>query len=289
MRRTYQDFCYSVTKQLFDIIDQQGSLLSWQKKWDEAGCNQLPVGSNGLYKGANLFSLLSFQWKIGFKSNKWLTFNQINKQGGIVKKGAKSEVVYFWKLHEVTEAKNNKTKTKPIFKTYSVFNLEQTTLSISAKDSTPHVFQINILDTVIDKLGVSVSHFGNKAYFSATRHDEIIILPDPSRFTSIENYCITLLHELVHWTGTKNRVPRHCFNNYHKDIKARAEEELVAEIGSVLLATHYGIKGELEHHASYVQQWKKLLSEREVMRSINTAAKTFEWIISQNDAKEETE
>jgi antirestriction protein ArdC len=93
--KNYQDFCNSITTQLFNIIDQQGSLLTWQKSWDNKGCNQLPISVNGFYKGANLFMLLGAQWEKGFNSNQWLTFNQINFQGGKVKKGAKGQIVYF--------------------------------------------------------------------------------------------------------------------------------------------------------------------------------------------------
>ena len=275
----YQDFCKSITTQLFDLIDQQGSLLTWQKRWDSKGCNQLPVGSNVLYRGANLFMLLGTQWKTGFNSNKWLTFNQINLQGAKVKKGAKSKTVYFWGIKEIEELKNSEKKIKKVrlFKTYNVFNLEQTTLT--PININPE-FQINSIDALIAKLGTVISHFGNQAYFDST--NDIIILPSPDRFTSKENYYATLLHELVHWTA-KNRVPRDCFNKYHIDIKERAEEELIAEIGSVLLSIHYGIKGELEYHASYMAYWKKLLNEKQVMSSIHKATKAFEWIINQNN------
>lgn len=280
--KTYQDFCSVVTQQLFDIINQQGSLLTWQKRWKSNGCNKLPIGSNGLYHGANLFLLLCAQCKTGFNSNQWLTFNQINKQDGRVKKGSKSHTVYFWKIKEVEEEQDGKKVTKqvPIFKTYLVFNLEQTTLAPTSYP-TPE-FQVSIIDALINRLGVTVSHFGNSAYYDSL--NDVIVLPSPDRFTSKENYYATLLHELTHFTAGKNRVPRKCFNEYHNDVKARAEEELIAEIGSVLLAAHYGLKGELENHASYIQSWKTHLDEKQVMNATNKAAKAFEWLINQDSA-----
>jgi len=72
-------------------------------------------------------------------------------------------------------------------------------------------------------------------------------LPAKERFNSEGNYLATLFHELIHWTAKEERLPRECFKNYRMDSKARAEEELIAEIGSVFLAIHYGIKGELEN------------------------------------------
>jgi len=302
--KTYQDFCEVITKQIFDIIDQKGSLLKWQKDWDSRGCEKLPFGSKGLYHGANLFSLLFAQWKKGFKSNLWLTFNQINKQGGCVQKGAKSEEVFFWKIEagnasseaEEKEGKQNKQndegnnkeneknrkgrEQKPIFKTYRVFNLEQTTFELNTFVS--EQFQCQTVDLLVNKLGVSISHFGNRACYNGD--NDTIILPNPNCFISKENYYTTLLHEVMHCVAVEKRLPRECFKKYHEDRKARAEEELIAEIGSVLLAAYYGLKGELENHASYVQSWKQDLSEKQVIGAVNKAAKAFEWIVNQADA-----
>ena len=283
----YQSFCEKITAQIFSLIDQHGSLLSWQQDWKNNFSNSLPVGSAGLYHGANLFMLLCVQYKGGFCHNKWLTFNQVKKQGGSVKKGAKSEAVFFWQFEDKQEQQddnetNNTSKEikhAPLIKWYRVFNLEQTTLDPAEHAITHHETGDGIerIKTLISRLGISISHFGSNAYYSAD-HDTII-LPNPSTFNSVENYCITLLHELVHATAGKGRIERECFNKYKKDKQARAQEELIAEIGSVFLAAHYGLKGSLENHASYVQSWKKDLNEKQVMSAANKAAKIFEWLI----------
>ncbi len=283
--KTYQDFCHSVTKKLFEIIDQNGSLLSWQKNWDTQSSLQLPIGSNGLYRGANLFVLLNAQLDIGFNSNQWLTFNQVKKLGGCVKKGAKSQGVYFWKIREVQQENRGEKEVKkvPIFKSYNVFNLEQTSLDKTVLPSPD--FNIKSIDELVGTLGATVTHFGNRAYYNHL--SDIIYLPNPDRFNSRENYYATLLHELVHWTaGREKRLPRECFKEYQNNIKARAEEELVAEIGSALLTIHFGVRGELEGHASYVQSWKKLLGEKQIMSATHKAARAFEWIIGQHTIDE---
>lgn len=193
---TYQNFCETITKQLFDIIDSKGSLLSWQKNWDNFGCGQLPVGANGLYHGANLLSLLAAQHKEGFKSHQWFTFNQIKQKGGSVKKGAKSQTVFFWKLKETEEAVADQTveKITPIFKTYHVFNLEQSTLDLPAVEN--RVFEKNAIDELVSQLGVSVSHFGSRAYYRNS--DDVIVLPQPAYFSSSDAYFATLCHEIIH-------------------------------------------------------------------------------------------
>jgi len=62
--------------------------------------------------------------------------------------------------------------------------------------------------------------------------------------------------------------------------KEYAEEELVAEIGSVFLAAHLGVTGDLYNHASYVNSWKQKLTSADIMRAVNNAAKAFEYLIS---------
>jgi len=279
--KKYRDFCTTINQELFDIINERGSLLTWCKTWDSQGSQALPVGATGPYHGANVFHLLFTQFKEGLQSNQWLTFNQIKQKGGQVKKGAKSQKVFFWKLNAVTEDSDETKKgenkrvdrQKPIFKLYSVFNLEQTTLETSE-----HFLQERSIEALIQTLNINIEHYGNKAFYEAGQ--DVIVLPKPNLFNSKENYYATLLHELVHWTGGQERLPRACFTDYRRCKVARAKEELIAEIGSVFLALHFGLKAELENHASYVQSWKELLSEQDILQATHQAAKAFEWLLA---------
>lgn len=104
-------------------------------------------------------------------------------------------------------------------------------------------------------------------------------MPKKECFNSEQAYLVTLLHELVHATGHSSRLKRLSVIDY-KTTKGRAEEELTAEIGSMLLAAHFGIDGDLYNHASYVNSWKTLLSPKEIMRAVNNASKAFEYLIA---------
>jgi len=174
-------------------------MLSWYKTWESKGSAALPLGANGAYHGANIFHLLFAQFKEGFQSNQWLTFNQIKQQRGQVKKGAKNQKVFFWKLNLKTENKESNSeqnqetleKPTPIFKLYSVFNAEQTTLekTETATLSAP----CTAIDELIKRLKVEIVHYGNKAFYEP--NEDAIILPKPELFHSQENYYATLLHE----------------------------------------------------------------------------------------------
>lgn len=204
--------------------------------------------------------------------------------GAKVKKGATSRVVYFWKImskkgsdENKSEQVENESGSYALFKSYRVFNVEQTTLDPVIYPAPE--FKVEAIEQLLEDKQVQVSHFGNVACYRPG--SDTIILPKPSTFKSQYNYYATLLHELIHWTGGKQeRTPRACFDRYTDDVKAQAQEELVAEIGSVLLAAHFGLRGELENHASYVQSWKEHLTPAQIMRATHQAAKAFEWLIN---------
>lgn len=273
--KTYQEFCDNIASKLFGLIEENGSLLKWKRNWSVNGSQALPFSKSGLYHGGNLLALLLAQVEKGFTKNKWITFNQAQQLGGSVLKGAKSEIVYFWtpiKVAEIVEGKKTE-KIVPLFKTYRVFNIEQTSLADST--STEELQDKSIVDTIAQHK-VAISTFGNQPRYQPK--EDVIVMPDIKNFHTKTDYDTTLLHELVHWTGHTSRLDR--LTNKVSEDKARAEEELVAEIGSVFLATHFGIDGDLLNHASYIAGWKELLEPKDIMRAVTNAVKAFEYLIS---------
>ena len=274
--KNYNDFCDQNAERLFKIINEHGSLLKWKKEWKNDCSTMIPESANGFYKGGNIFNLFYSQIEKGFKSNKWLTFNQVNKLNGSVKKGAKSEIVYYWSFYK-KKTKNKATvqeeiKEIPFFKTYRVFNLEQTSLFNDDKISAVHPKVCNLLSDC----GVAINHFGTKAFYSP--NSDIITLPQQTSFDSFESYHATLLHELTHATGHESRLNRDSLKNY-SDIVARSEEELVAEIGAFFLCSFFNINSDIENHASYVNSWKQHLKPVDIMKATNNAAKAFHFLL----------
>jgi antirestriction protein ArdC len=125
-----------------------------------------------------------------------------------------------------------------------------------------------------------VVHHGFKRAMYVPAPDEIR-LPCPRRFVNGENYCATLLHELVHWTGHPSRLHR-AFGTRFGDA-AYAFEELVAELGAAFLMGHCGlVEATIEGHAGYLEAWLAVL--REDRTAIFTAARhagdAFDWIVA---------
>ena len=86
-----------------------------------------------------------------------------------------------------------------------------------------------------------------------------IQLPDRASFHSPKAFCATWAHEQIHSTGRESRLKRDLGGAFGKARYAR--EELVAELGAVLLGDRLEIGSEIESHAAYLGPWVEQLKE----------------------------
>lgn len=94
-------------------------------------------------------------------------------------------------------------------------------------------------------------------------------MPPASLFDGYDHYYATLAHELSHWTGPGSRRGRNLKNRFGSE--TYAAEELVAELSAAILGAELGLPvAHLDHHASYIAPWLKLLKSDE--RAMLTAA-----------------
>lgn len=106
----------------------------------------------------------------------------------------------------------------------------------------------------------SSGYLGSAAYSPAT--DRILIAPRET-FRSDEAFTRVLLHEMTHSTGHPSALARELDTRFGSP--SYAEEELVAELGSLFLSADLGIQnteleGEFyENHVSYLQSWMNAL------------------------------
>jgi antirestriction protein ArdC len=67
-----------------------------------------------------------------------------------------------------------------------------------------------------------------------------------------------LAHELAHWTGHSSRLARSLAGRF--GCEAYAVEELIAELAAAMLGAELGLPvAHLDHHASYLASWLKVL------------------------------
>jgi antirestriction protein ArdC len=112
-------------------------------------------------------------------------------------------------------------------------------------------------EAVLSAWPVPVSHGGERAcYFPAI---DRIQLPDRSAFHSAAALYATWAHEAIHSTGHASRLRRDLSGSMGS--RAYAREELVAELGAVLLGDRLEIGSDACHHAAYLAHWIELLRE----------------------------
>ena len=248
--------------------------------------------SNNLYTGINMVILGFEAMEKGYKSNTWATYKQIQEAGGQVLKGNKSTSVCYYGQH-INRIKDDVTGEELInpyrfLKFYNVFNIDQTTLEakpvVKSKPRTL-VERIEDVEKFISYTKAKIVHSeaGRCYYRPAT--DTINMSPldswkavkDSSRE---ELYYSTLLHELVHWTGTEKRCNRDKASNVFGN-EGYAFEELVAEFGSAMLCNTLEISKEPStQHAKYINNWIARIKEepKAIFKAIAMSQKAVNFI-----------
>lgn len=254
------------------------------------------------YNGMNAFMLLLHCEKEGYEIPRFCTFDcvqRLNKPGKdgeelprvSVLRGEKSFPVMlttFTCIHKETKEKikyddykklsdNEKEQYNvyPKLQVFRVFNVAQTNLrearpelweKLEQENARPKVedgehFSFAPVDTMIkDNLWIcpiKPTH-QDSAYYSISKNE--IVVPEKEQFKSGEAFYGTLFHEMTHSTGAKDvldRIKPTAFGS-----SEYAKEELVAELGSALVAQRYGMTKHIkEDSCAYLKGWLSELKE----------------------------
>lgn len=270
------------------IIEQmEKGIIPWQKPWHG--------GLEGAisYTTGKPYSLLN-QFLLG-KEGEYLTFNQVKSLGGKVKKGAKAQMVVFFKQFPIKEEEINedggkeiKTRFIPLLKHYMVFHIDdcEGIKSKIGEKPTKVISPIESAEGAVNtyfsretcKLYVKES---DRAYYSPVL-DEVVV-PKMNQYNSAEEYYSTLMHEMVHSTGAKKRLDRKLEEGIFGN-DPYAKEELVAEIGSAFLANKCGLDSEkaFKNSVAYIQSWCKRFKQDKklIVSAAGRAQKAVEYIIN---------
>lgn len=99
---------------------------------------------------------------------------------------------------------------------------------------------------------------------------------------SSHKYYATTFHEIIHWTGHESRLNRLKGDSFGDD--GYQFEELVAEIGSILINFELGILDEFINSLRYLKSWSeagdKTQEERikELQEAFNLSKKAVKYI-----------
>lgn len=210
---------------------------------------------------------------------RWLTFKQAENKGWTIKKGSKGTIINFVKTHDLKNILDERKKpildgggcplktiiplARPVVTFAWVFNAEHVTgipelkLELDEKQALQKWSSVERAEIIAVNSGAKIKHGGNQAYYRPGR--DYIQLPEKEQFDTSAKYYSTLLHELGHWTGHKDRLDRTLINKFGTAEYAR--EELRAEISSLLMGSELNIGHDFSQHAAYVESWIKVLKE----------------------------
>lgn len=278
------------------VIEQMNKgIIPWHRPW------------NGVADGAinyvtrKPYSLLN-QMLLG-RDGEWLTFKQIQQQGGKIKKGAKAGIVVFYgKFTYTKETKQDGSEvtvmeehTIPVLKYYNVFHIEDCTgieskLNSEQPESTvePAEQAEAIINAYVERektLKFQNDKPSNRAYYSPST-DEVVV-PMLSQYTEVEEYYSTTFHELTHSTMSESRC------NRKADMKQAAfgskdysREELVAELGAAMLCTVTNIDSSkaFRNSVAYIQGWLRALKNdnKMIVWAASRAEKAARYIMGEN-------
>ncbi len=176
--------------------------------YEEDCIHKLPTRS---YSRSLSYSLLN-QMLLGMPGE-YLTFAQCQKEGGKIKKGAKSQMVVFWKWVETEDEETHEKKQFPFLRYYNVFHISQCEgLAAKHEQPLPNTANVdetaeNIIAAYIQRSSVRVIHeSGDRAYY--TPFTDRVVLPCIEQFAETAEYYSTAFHELTHSTGHVSRLNR---------------------------------------------------------------------------------
>ena len=273
-----------VTDRIIELLEQ--GTVPWRKPWGSSGIPKNLV-SKRAYRGVNVWLLNS----LSYDHNLFLTWEQLKKIGGSVKKGEKGHVIVFWKTkeQETTEEQKGDKKPIPILRYYKVFNIDQCVdipaelLPVEAVEEKDSITACEAIVLGMPQCPV-IKHQGKQAFYDIEK--DSITMPKKNSFTSIEGYYSTLFHELVHSTGHEKRLNRPGINKMHEfGSEEYSLEELVAELGACFLVNETGIlNSEIENSAAYIQGWLSKLKNDKllIVHLASHSQKSVDFITSVN-------
>lgn len=237
----------------------------WVQPWTGASVSR-PLRACGTpYQGINVLWLWMAAEAAGHSSPFWMTYRQAQMLGAQVRKGERGTVAIFYRAYQADDAdegdETEGPRTRRVLKSFTVFNACQidglpSRFFPEPRPLPPPTERDHGLDDFFAAVPARIRHSGAEAFYSPVVDQ--VTMPEPGLFRDLDHYRATLAHELSHWTGHESRLARQMGGRFGTE--AYAMEELVAELSSAMLGAELGLPVDhLDHHASYLASWLKVL------------------------------
>jgi antirestriction protein ArdC len=237
----------------------------WVQPWTGASVSR-PLRACGTpYQGINVVWLWMAAEAAGHASPFWITYRQSQLLGAQVRKGERGTLAIFYRAYKAEQPERGNEeagdRTRRVLKSFTVFNACQV-------DGLPERFfpqprpaplateRHAAVEAFFAAIPAKVRQVGAEAFYSPVLDQ--VTMPELTLFNDLDHYHATLAHELSHWTGHESRLARALGGRFGSD--AYAMEELVAELSAAILGAELGLPvAHLDHHASYLASWLKVL------------------------------
>jgi antirestriction protein ArdC len=287
----------------------------WRREWDAAaGGHHVNLFSGRRYRGANPVLLTLGMHLRGSSLPYWCGFSEAKALGIFPRKGSKAVHVLRPQVHQRGEGRLGEAAPAVAagtggseaagqeaagagrrwvsYRPVAVFNavdLEGEALEglIQKRRQAEGVIQrpdperLAAAEAVLSSWSVPVCHGGDWACYLPG--PDRIQLPDRSAFHTAAALYATWAHEAIHSTGHSSRLARDLSGGMGAGGdggKAYAREELVAELGAVLLGDRLEVGSAIANHAAYLGHWVELLREspRVLLQVLSDARKAADLI-----------
>lgn len=265
-------------------------IIPWNRPWTGVADSAIS------YTTGKPYSLLN-QMLLG-EDGEYITFAEVTKLGGKVKKGAKSQMVVFFKRYVKEEScinpdtgeEENKEKITFALRYYNVFNIKDCD-GIPAKNrGEKRLFTDNMTgeEVISDYINREASNGfalvnikGNRAFYDPSL--DKVVLPLKEQFTKEGEYYSTAFHEIAHSTLKECRCNRKQKDTVHFGDEDYSKEELVAEITSANICSVTGIEtaSTFQNSVAYIQSWLRALENdnRMIVFAASQAEKATRYIL----------
>lgn len=262
------------------IAEMEQGIIPWMKPW-------MAAGKAISHTTGKPYSLLN-QMLLG-RAGEYLTYKQVQQEGGYVRKGEKAHMVVFWKWIDKEDEETGEVKQIPFLRYYNVFHIDQCE-GIRAKHTatSPHNANTDataeaIIADYVRREGVHMEHQeGDRAFYQPAT--DRIVLPLIRQFKETAEYYGTAFHEMVHSTGHMNRLNRLDRTAFFGS-ELYSKEELIAEIGAAALVNRAGLETakSFRNSAAYVQNWLQVLKndKRFIVSAAGKAEKAVSLIMGE--------
>ena len=279
------------------IALMEAGTTPWRRPWDgDSGGHHVNLFSGRRYRGSNPV-LLSFGMHLrGSTLPYWCGFAEAKARGLAPRRGSQAVHVLRPQLIRTREVqppdsngagRGNGPAATPeehhadgaavprrvVYRPIPVFNaidlegaglseLIRTRRSSAAREQRPEPARLLDAESVLQRWPVPVFPGGEVACYVPDA--DRIHLPDRGAFHSAAAHVATWAHEAIHSTGHPSRLGRDLSGVMgvgDERGQAYAREELLAELGSVLLGDRLEIGSDTCNHAAYLSHWIALLRE----------------------------